>query len=125
MSGVKSVSRHEEALEDDGSFARQGGLIARQNLATHVSRNACHASTTILPSGWFYQNQRLSLKNPAYGRHRISQPMRRETPIPINYALCIKNIYMDIATNRPKRQRADSVKKNTWSCIKNSPNCAS
>ena len=36
MSGVKSVSSHEEASGGGGSFARQGGLIARQNLAIHV-----------------------------------------------------------------------------------------
>ena len=38
MSGVKSVSRHEEALAGGGSFAPQGGLIAQQNLAICVSR---------------------------------------------------------------------------------------
>ena len=32
MSGVKSVSRHEEALSGCGSFAPQGSLIAQQNL---------------------------------------------------------------------------------------------
>ena len=46
MSGVKSVSRHEEASGGGGSFAQQGGLIARQNL----------------PSGWFCQDHRWSLK---------------------------------------------------------------
>ena len=49
MCGVTSVSRH-EASAGGGSFARQGGLIAQQNLAICVSREIC----TILPSGWFY-----------------------------------------------------------------------
>ena len=31
MSGVKSVSRHDEASAGDGSFAQQGGLIAQQH----------------------------------------------------------------------------------------------
>ena len=42
MSGVKSVSTHEEALGpklgSGGSFARQGGLIAQHNLAICDSR---------------------------------------------------------------------------------------
>ena len=38
MSGVKSVFRHEEASAGGGSFAPQGGLIARQSLAICVSR---------------------------------------------------------------------------------------
>ena len=54
MSGVKSVSRHEEASAGGGSFARQG-LIARQNLAICVSRTTCHAISTNLSSGWFCQ----------------------------------------------------------------------
>ena len=33
MSGVKSVSRHEEASGGGVSFALQGGLIAQHNLA--------------------------------------------------------------------------------------------
>ena len=34
MSGVKSVSRHEEASAGGGSFVSQGGIIAtKQNLA--------------------------------------------------------------------------------------------
>ena len=44
MSGVKSVSKHEEAsagvgsfAPQGGSFAPQGGLIARQNLAVCLS----------------------------------------------------------------------------------------
>ena len=41
MSGVKSVSRHEEASGVGGSFAGQGGLIARHNLAIRVSRTTC------------------------------------------------------------------------------------
>ena len=44
MSGVKSVSRHEEASAGGGSFAQQGGLIARQNLAICVSKTTCHAT---------------------------------------------------------------------------------
>ena len=48
MSGVKSVSKHEEAsagggsfAPQGGSFAPQGGLIARQNLAIRVWRTTC------------------------------------------------------------------------------------
>ena len=52
----------EEALEGGCSFARQGGLIARQNLAIHVSRITCRAICTNLPSGGFYQDHRWSLK---------------------------------------------------------------
>ena len=70
MSGVKSVSRHEEAsagggsfAPQGGSFAPQGGLIARQNLAIRVSRTTCLAISTNLPSGWFYQDYRWSLIN--------------------------------------------------------------
>ena len=32
---------------------------------------------------------KIIIKNPAYGRHQISQPMRIEAPIPIKYAFCI------------------------------------
>ena len=32
----------------------------------------------------------VSFKNPAYGRHRMSRPMRIEAPISIKYAFCIK-----------------------------------
>ena len=51
MSGVKFVSRHEEASAGNGSFAQQGGLIARQNLAICVSRTNSHAISTNLSSG--------------------------------------------------------------------------
>ena len=47
MSGVKSVSRHKEASAGGGSFAPQGGLIARQNFAIRVSRTTCLAISTI------------------------------------------------------------------------------
>ena len=63
MSGVKSVSIHEEALASCGSFAPQGHLIAQQNLAIRVSRITCLAINTNLPSGWFYQDHRWSLIN--------------------------------------------------------------
>ena len=56
MSGIKSVSRHEEASAGSGPFLGQGGLIAQQNLAN------CDISTN-LPSGWFYQDHRWSLIN--------------------------------------------------------------
>ena len=61
MSGVKSVSRHEEASAgggsfkpQGGSFVPQGGLIARHNLAIRVSRTTCLATSTNLSPGWFY-----------------------------------------------------------------------
>ena len=38
MSGGKSVSRHKEASAGGGSFAPQGGLIARHNLAISAIR---------------------------------------------------------------------------------------
>ena len=63
MSGGKSVSRNKEASAGGGSFAPQGGLIARQNLAIRVSRTTCHAISTNLQSGWFYQDDRWSLLN--------------------------------------------------------------
>ena len=63
MSGVKSVSRHEETSENCGSFARQGNQIARQNVAIHVSKIICCANIINLPSGWFYQDHRWSLIN--------------------------------------------------------------
>ena len=50
MSGVKSVSRHEEASAGGGSFAQHGGLIAQQNLAIRVSRTTCpEISRVVLP----------------------------------------------------------------------------
>ena len=63
MSSMKSVSRHEEAWAGGGSFAPQGGLIARQNLAIRVSRTTCLAISTNLSSGWFYQDHMWSLIN--------------------------------------------------------------
>ena len=36
MSGIKSVSRHEEASEGGGFFVQQGGPIAHENLAIVV-----------------------------------------------------------------------------------------
>ena len=51
MSGVKSVSRHKEASVGGGSFARQGGLIARQNLAICVSKIICLVIGNNLSSG--------------------------------------------------------------------------
>ena len=63
MSGVTSVSRYEEASVGGGSFKRQGGLIARHNLASCVSRTTCLAISTNLPSGWFYQDHRWFLIN--------------------------------------------------------------
>ena len=49
VSGVKSVSRHEEALTSGGSFAQQVCLIAQQNFAIHVCISTC-AFTTQLSS---------------------------------------------------------------------------
>ena len=70
MSGVKSVSRNEDAfagggsfLPQGGSFAPQGGLIARQNLAIRVIRTTCLTISTNLSSGLFYQEHRWSLIN--------------------------------------------------------------
>ena len=48
MSGVKYVSKQEGASAGGGSFAPQGGLIARQNLAIHITRTMCHAISTNL-----------------------------------------------------------------------------
>ena len=70
MCGVKSVSRHKEASAGGGSFAPQGGLIARQNLAIRVSRTSCLAISTNLPSGWFYQDHRWSLINKSVVLHK-------------------------------------------------------
>ena len=63
MSGVKSVSRHEDASAGGGSFAPQGGLTGRQNFAICVCRTTCLAISTNLPTGWFYQDHRWSLIN--------------------------------------------------------------
>ena len=63
MPGVKCVSRHEEASSGGGSFAPQGSLTARQNLAVCVSRTTCLAISTNLSSGWFYQDHRWSVLN--------------------------------------------------------------
>ena len=42
-------------------FARQGGIIAQQNLAICVSGNTSLKISINLPSGWFYQDHRCSL----------------------------------------------------------------
>ena len=47
MSGVKSVSRHEEASGGGSSFAQQAGRIARQNLDFCASRTTCCAILSI------------------------------------------------------------------------------
>ena len=60
---MKCVSRYGEASAGGGSFAGQGGLIARQNLAICVSRTTRHSIITNLPSGWFYQDYMCSLIN--------------------------------------------------------------
>ena len=46
MTGLKSVSRHEEASAGGGSFAQQGGIIAQQNLVIGVSRTTCCSIST-------------------------------------------------------------------------------
>ena len=56
MSGVTSVSRYEEASVGGGSFKRQGGLIARHNLAICVSRiiqlvTICHQGGSTKTTG--------------------------------------------------------------------------
>ena len=61
ISGVKSVSRHQEASAGGGSIAPQGGLIAQQILAICVSRTTCLAIGTNFPSRWLYQDHRCSL----------------------------------------------------------------
>ena len=63
MSGLKSVSRHEEASAGGGYFAPQCGLIAKQNLAICVSRTTCLAIITNLPSGVSYKDHGWSLMN--------------------------------------------------------------
>ena len=62
MSGVKAVSRHEEALAGGGSFAPQGDCIARHNLAIYVSRATCYLISANFLSGWFYHDCSWSLK---------------------------------------------------------------
>ena len=61
MSGVKSVSKHEEGSAGGGSFVPQGGLIAQQNLAICVSRATCLTMCTNFLLGRFYQDHRWSL----------------------------------------------------------------
>ena len=51
MSGVKSVSKHEEALAGGGSFVPQGGKIALQNFTICVCRTTCLTMCT----NFFYQ----------------------------------------------------------------------
>ena len=58
MSFGKFVSSHQEASASGGSFAPQGGLIARHNLAFCVSRPTCLSISTNLSSGWFYQDNK-------------------------------------------------------------------
>ena len=53
MSGVKTLSRQEEASGGGGSFAQKCGLIAQQNLAICVSKTTCCAISTNLLSGGF------------------------------------------------------------------------
>ena len=54
MSGVKPVSRNEEALADGGSFPPQNGIIAQHYLAFWGSRTTCLAISTNLLSGLWY-----------------------------------------------------------------------
>ena len=63
LSGVKSVSRHEEASDGGDSFAQQGGIIAQQNLPIFVSRTMSSTIITNLPSEWFHQHPTWSLIN--------------------------------------------------------------
>ena len=49
MHNVKSLTIHEEASADGGSFAQQGGLITQQNFAICVRRTTYHSSSTNLP----------------------------------------------------------------------------
>ena len=51
LSGVKSVSGHEEASAGGCYFAWHGGIIAQQNLANY-GNSTCHSISTNLPSGW-------------------------------------------------------------------------
>ena len=89
MYGVRSVPRHEEASAGGVSFAWQGGLTARQNLAICVGRTTFHAISNTMPSRWFYQDHRWSLINKSvvlikhiYGLHcedlnQFNQPPHR------------------------------------------------
>ena len=72
MSGVKSVSRHEEASVSGGSFAQQGGLNAQHNLAIRVSRTTCSVISTNLPSGWFYQRLQVLQNKQICGPYKIN-----------------------------------------------------
>ena len=60
---MKSVSRHKEVSAGGGSFAQQGGLIARQSLSICVSRTTCCAISNNLSLRWFYQDHRWFLIN--------------------------------------------------------------
>ena len=93
MSGVKSLSRYEEASAGGGSFAPQGGPIERQNLAVHVSSTTCLAMRTNLSSGWFYQDRRWSLINEyAVLVKRICGPT--QTMVRIVRLIIIKSIFL-------------------------------
>ena len=46
-----------------GSSAREGGIIAIQSLAIHVSRTTCRAISTNLTSGWFCHDHMWSIIN--------------------------------------------------------------
>ena len=61
MSGVKSVSRNEEASAGDGYFSQPGGLIAQHNSAICAGRTTCCAISTNLPLGLFNQDHMWTL----------------------------------------------------------------
>ena len=48
MSGMKSVSTHEEASGGGGRYSRQGGLIAQQNVTICFSKTTYPAICTNL-----------------------------------------------------------------------------
>ena len=80
------------------SFAQQGGLIARQNLAIHVSRTTCRAISTNLSLGWlvdwlvgilnkimFKRNAEKYIRNSRFDQKSPVHPLVLERPLPYSH----------------------------------------
>ena len=70
-------------------------VITFREFVAHITKPLTHVYNTSLVQGEYpkiykYEISTPITKNPAYGKHRISRPMRIEAPIPIKYAFCIK-----------------------------------
>ena len=98
---MKSVSNYNEALAGGGYFARQGGLIARQNLDICVSKTTCCAISTNLPSGWFYQDHSWSLINKYVVLHQPRSELFEE------YTQFPKLLYNTVLSNKQDCLAAD------------------